>query len=71
MPDLLEQFARDTIEELLKRTPAAELRKHLSLEERLTDVSADELLAALSPETRAALVQRVKSNDALLNPGDK
>ena len=42
MPDMLEQFTKDSIEELLQ------------------ELSLDQLLAAISPETRAALVQRLK-----------
>jgi hypothetical protein len=59
MPDMLEQFAEETIEELLKKLPAERLLKRLS---------PDELLAAQSPETRAALAQRLKDYGALPNP---
>ena len=55
MPDMLEQFAKETIEQLLKKLPA---------EERLKGLSADDLLRALSPETRAALAQRLKEDDS-------
>jgi hypothetical protein len=50
MPDVLEQFAKETIKELLK------------------GMSADDLLAALPPETRAALAQRLKEDGSLQNP---
>src|SRR5437868_5137794 len=53
MPDELAELARETIEELLKTTP---------LKERIKGASADELLAALSPEIRAALAQRLKED---------
>jgi hypothetical protein len=59
MPDALEQFAKETIEELLKGLPA---------EERLKGLSVDELLAALPPETRAALAQRLKEDGSPPNP---
>ncbi len=55
MPDALEEFARETIEELLKNLP---------IEERLKGLSADDLLRALSPETRAALALRLKEDDS-------
>jgi hypothetical protein len=51
MPDALGQFAEETIENLVKTLPA---------KWRLAGLSPDELLAALSPETRAALAQRLK-----------
>jgi len=63
MPDMLEQLAQETIEELLRTLPAEKaekLIKRLSAEERLKALSADELLAALYPETRAALAERLK-----------
>src|SRR5262249_11204126 len=60
MPDMLEQLAEETIEELLKKLPA---------EKRLKGLSLDDLLAALSPETRAALAQRLKDQGSLRNPG--
>ena len=74
MPDALEQFARETIEELLKELPVEERLKGLSDEARLKGLSAearlkglslDDFLAALSPETRAALKQRLKENGPL------
>jgi hypothetical protein len=46
MPDALEQFAQETIKELLKKLPA---------EKRLEGLSMGELLAALPPEALAAL----------------
>jgi len=59
MPDLLEQFAEETIEELLKKLPPERLVRRLS---------PDELLAALSPETRAALAERLKDSGSLPDP---
>jgi hypothetical protein len=65
MPDALEEFARETIVELLKNLSIEERLKGLSLEERLKGLSLDDLLAALPPETRAALAQRLKEDGPL------
>jgi len=65
MPDSLEQlkqFVEETLDEFRRTTP---------LKERIKGVSADELLAALSPETRAALAQRLKEQGELGGPGAK
>jgi len=62
MPDMLEQFAEETIEELLKKLPAARRLKGLSAGERLEGLSVDELLSSLPAETRAALAKRLKEN---------
>ena len=43
MPDMLEEFARETIDRLLKELPTEELRKRLSAEESLKGLSVDEL----------------------------
>jgi len=59
MKDALEQFAEETIEELLKELP---------VEKRIKGLSPDDLLAALSPEARAALAQRLKDYGLLPNP---
>ncbi len=56
MPDALEQFAEETIEELLKKLPVAK---------RIKGLSPDDLLAALSPESRAVLAQRLKNDSTL------
>ena len=61
MPDQLNEFVRETIDELLKTLPAEErlkglpaeeLRKRLSPEERLEGLPAEELRKRLSPEER-------------------
>jgi hypothetical protein len=71
MPDALEQFAEETIEQLLKKLPAERLLKRVSAEERLKgvpaeerlkDLSVDQLLAALPPEKSKALAQRLKDS---------
>ncbi len=56
MPDALEQFAHETIEELLKSLPAENL---------LQGLSPDEILAALSPQKREALVKRLTDEGLL------
>ncbi len=53
MPDELEELTRETVERILRNTPAKELVKGLS---------PHELLAALSPEMRAVLAQRLKDD---------
>src|SRR5262249_1462135 len=44
MPDALEEFARETIDELLKELPVAKRLEGLSAQERLEGLSVDELL---------------------------
>ena len=60
MPDELAELARETIAELLKTTP---------LKERIKGVSADELLAALSPEIQEELADRLKDRGSRKDPG--
>jgi hypothetical protein len=60
MPDALQQFAKETIDELLTELPPKERMKGLSPKERLEGMSPDELLAALSPAEREALAKRLK-----------
>jgi hypothetical protein len=84
MPDLLEQFAQETIDALLKKLPAERRLKGLSpddliaalqrlspddLAAALKRFSLDELLAVLSPEMRAALAQRLKESSPLPDSG--
>jgi hypothetical protein len=69
MPDLLEQFTRETIDDLLRKLPVQARLKGLSVEERLEGLSVDELLAGLPPETREALARRLKDNGSPANPG--
>ncbi len=68
MPDALEEFARETIDALLKKLPVEKRLKGISLEERLKGVSVDDLLKALSPEDREALARRLKTNGSGSNP---
>jgi hypothetical protein len=62
MPDMLEELTRQTIEEVFKNATAAQ---------RLKGLSVDDLLAAMSPETRAALAQRFKDDGALPSPDSR
>jgi hypothetical protein len=57
----LKQFAKDTIEELLRELTPEERLKGLPAEERLKGLSLDELFEALSPEDRAKFAQRLKN----------
>jgi hypothetical protein len=56
----LKQFAKETIEELLKELPP---------KERLKGLSPEQLLAALSPEDRLAMARLLK-NDGSSKPTD-
>jgi hypothetical protein len=67
--DLLKQLTRETIDELLRKLPPEELRKRLSPQQRLQGLSDDDLLAALPPERRAALLRRLKDNGSSATPG--
>jgi hypothetical protein len=53
MSDKLKEFVRQTIDELLTSLPS---------EERLKGMSAEEVLRALSPEAREALIRQLKPN---------
>jgi len=86
MPDALEQFAKETIEDLLKDlpieqrlqgvpveqrlqgVPVEQRLQGVPVEQRLQGVPVEELLAALSPELRAALTQRIKEQAERANP---
>ena len=81
MADMLEQFAREKIAEILKNLPAEERLKGLPAEEvlksfspaeRVRGLSAEELLkvlAAMSPEMRQALARRLKDHESPADPG--
>lgn len=68
MPDMLEEFTRETIDRFLKGLPAKKRLEGVSVEDRLEGVSVEELLAALPPETREALARRLKANGSPSNP---
>jgi hypothetical protein len=52
MPEQLQEFVRQSIDQLLESLPHEELRKRLSPEERLEGLTAEELRKRLSPEER-------------------
>jgi hypothetical protein len=68
MSDKLQEFVRETIDEMLKSLPAEELRKRLSPEERVKGLSADELVRVLPPETLEALARKLKANGPSSKP---
>jgi hypothetical protein len=68
MPDLLEEFTRETIDQLLRELPIEKRLEGVPLEKRLEGLSPEEVLAALSPESRAALARLLKTNGANPNP---
>ena len=64
----LEEFERQSLDEILKKLPAEERLKGLPAEERLKGLSADEMIQALSPEMLEALTRRLKSNGSSPKP---
>jgi hypothetical protein len=77
MPDALELFAQETIEEILRDMPVSRRLKGLSPEAVLKEIPVgqllkglppDELLSALSPEERAALARRLNPDGSLRAP---
>jgi hypothetical protein len=59
MPDAMDQFAKETIQRLLNTLPIEERFKGASPDQLLAALSRDDVLAALTPEARAKLAQRV------------
>jgi len=68
MSDAMKELVRQTIDEILAKTPAEELRKRLSAKERLEGLSAEEVMRDLSPEVREALVRQIKTNGSPAQP---
>ena len=65
MSQKMQEFVRETIDELLNSLPPEELRKHLPLEERLKGLSDEEVLRvlqSLSPATREVVARAFKAN---------
>jgi hypothetical protein len=62
MPDALEQFAQETIDELLREMPVEQRLKGLPPEERLKGLSAEERLKGLPPE---AILNRLSPEERL------
>lgn len=67
MPDALEEFTREFIDQFLRELPPEKRLEGLSVEDRLEGVSVDQLLAALPPDKREALAQRLKANGSQPN----
>jgi hypothetical protein len=59
MGDLLEEFAEETINELLPTLSAERRLRGLSPEERVKGLSPEERVKGLSPEERAALLAQL------------
>lgn len=62
MPDMLEEFARETVDRLLKELP---------VKKRLEGLTAEQLLEGLKelpPETRRELAEKLKDNGAAAKP---
>ena len=55
--------------EILEKLPAEVLLQGLFAKGRIKGLSADEILAALSPEVREALVRRLLGNDSPTDQG--
>jgi hypothetical protein len=68
MADKLAEFARETINEILKKLPSEKRLEGLSAEERIRGLSVDDLLEALPVEQREELARKVKGNGAPPNP---
>jgi hypothetical protein len=64
MPDALEEFARQTIDRLLKELPLKKRLEGLSPEQRLEGLSPEQLLEGLSPENREAMLRLLTGNKA-------
>jgi hypothetical protein len=60
MPDMLDQFVRETIDELLKKLPPEERLKGLPAAERVKGMTPDELLEALPPEVLEGLRRKLQ-----------
>jgi hypothetical protein len=77
MPELLDEFVRQSIDELLRSLPAEERLKGLSAEEivralpaeeRLKGLSAEEIVRALPAETLEALARQLQANGPSSKP---
>ena len=62
MSTKLQEFVRQSIDQLLQSLPPEELRKHLSPEERLKGLSADDVVKGLPPEILETLARQLKAN---------
>ncbi|HEV3439295.1 MAG TPA: hypothetical protein VG122_18155 [Gemmata sp.] len=64
----LQQFAEESIEELLKELTPERRLKGLPAEERLKGLTPEQLFTALSPKEREALAQLIKDDDSSKTP---
>lgn len=64
MSDKLQDFVRETIDELLEKLPAKDRLKGLTPQERLEELSPEEIVKALSPEKLQALARHLKKSGA-------
>jgi hypothetical protein len=64
----LEEFERQSLDDILKKLSPEKLRNFLPVEERLKGLSADEMIQALSPEMLEALTRRLESNGSSPKP---
>ena len=62
MSDKLQEFVRQSIDQLLQSLPAEERLKGMAAEERLKGLSTDEVVKGLSPEILKDLARRLKAN---------
>ncbi len=77
MPDMLEEFARETIDRLLKELPVEkrlegltteQLLQRLTAEQRVQGLSAEQLVQGLPAETLRELREKLKGNGASAKP---
>jgi hypothetical protein len=68
MPEKLQEFVRQSIDQFLKSLSAEERLKGLSPKERLEGLSAEEVVRALPPETLDALARQLKANGSSPKP---
>jgi hypothetical protein len=60
MPDMLEEFARDAIEQLLKKLPVEKRLEGLTPEQLLQRLSLEERVQGLSAETLQQLLEKLE-----------
>jgi hypothetical protein len=59
MPDVMQEFVRETIATIIKETPPEKLLEHVTIEQRLEGLSKEELL-----QLQEALAKRLKGHDS-------
>jgi hypothetical protein len=68
MPTPLEEFARETIDQLLKELPADQILKAVPIEKRLEGLTPEQRVQGLSREELLKLAEKLKGNGASPNP---